>query len=68
MKLYTTSNGDLTVSMLIRAKSKKEALELAISALQDDEDDENIGYNEGLTIEGIEEVEIEGKSEVVDFF
>ena len=63
MKLYTTSNGDLTVSMLIRAESKKEALQLAISALQDDDDDD-----EGLTIEDIEEVKIKGKSEVVDFF
>ena len=66
MKLYTTSNGDLTVSMLIRAESKKEALQLAISALQDDdEDDED---DEGLTIEDIEEVKIKGKSEVIDFF
>tara|TARA_R110000737_G_scaffold289101_1_gene295701 strand:+ start:338 stop:532 length:195 start_codon:yes stop_codon:yes gene_type:complete len=64
MKLYITSNGDLTVSMLIRAESKKEALELAISALQDDDGDDD----EGLTIEGIEEVKIKGKSEVVDFF
>ena len=59
MKLYTTSNGDLTVSMLIRAKSKKEALQLAISELQNDE---------GIGIEDIEEVKIKGKSEVVDFF
>ena len=59
MTLYTISTGDLTVSMLIRAKSKKQALELATSELQD---------NEGFTIEDLEEVKIKGKSEVVDFF
>ena len=64
MKLFTASTGDLTVSMLIRAKSKKEALKLAISAMSQDDE----GDDEGFSLEEIEEVKIKGKSEVIDFF
>ena len=65
MKLYTASNGDLTVSMVVLAKSKKEALKLVREEYKKHtNDDEPFRFN----IEDIEEIFMTGDSEVIEVF
>ena len=65
MKLYTTINEDLTIMMVVLAKSKKEALKLVREEYEINfNDNESFRFN----IEDIEETLMTGDSEVIEVF